>query len=112
MAQFIHEILTDFVNGDREVVVCNGVEMSLETFKGYEPEHADLPEEVKGYNYVPNVQHYAYGFDGGVVSPIISTETLDGYLSRSGVYQAAEAAKVAAAEVKALNEATNAGVTG
>lgn len=89
---FIHEIYSDPVNGDKETVVCNGLQMPLQQFQKFETSYKALPEGIKGFKYIPNNTHYYYNSKGeviyvvGDIEPIVPIETLHSYLSKTDQY--------------------------
>lgn len=91
---FIHEFHIDPVGGDRESVVCNTLVMTIEQFKVLEPTYEGLPEEIKGFKYIPDKTHYYYNFENevthieGDVEPVIPIATLNLFLLKTQEYAA------------------------
>ncbi len=90
--QFIHEIMPDAVNGDREMVSCNGLERTIVEFQKLEPDYPSLPDNIMGFVYQPGATHYYYDKAMSVtniaadVEPIVAINILDGFLSKTDQY--------------------------
>lgn len=90
--QFIHEIMPDAVNGDREMISCNGLEMNIAEFQKLEPDYSSLPDNIMGFVYQPGVTHYFYDKAMAVtnvigdVEPIVATNILDACLAKKDTY--------------------------
>ncbi len=86
MSQFIHEIIPDPINGDREMVTVNNLELPLAEFQKLEPDYKALPEGMKGFQYISGKHYYAYDMDGNVIQPTVSESTLEACLANVSSY--------------------------
>lgn len=105
--RFAHQIMSDPVNGDTEIVNINGTEVPIADFLGMEPDYTVLPAGVKGINYIPATEdtgadYYSYDLSGRVIEAHVSAETLDGFLAKVETYKTHNTAKTEQEEVAYL----------